>query len=116
MWRGATYCARAAALDLLRRFTLNPIRTSRPEPRQGSAAPCISAQKATPSVLPPEKPEPLGLMAGAVPFSFHRFFAKSFSGRFCKKKKPVIDRSSQKGEQPFIGFAFAGDQGRCLGL
>ena len=73
MWRGATYCARAAALDLLRRFTLNPIRTSRPEPRQGRAAPCILAQKALPSVLPPEKPEPLGLWPEAALFSFHRF-------------------------------------------
>ena len=37
--------AMAAALDLLRRFALNPIRTSRPEPRQGPAAPCIPRTK-----------------------------------------------------------------------
>ena len=47
----------AAALDLLRRFALNPIRTARPEPRQGPATPCIPAQRAPPSVLPPQKAE-----------------------------------------------------------
>jgi len=55
-------------------------------------------------VLLPESPEPLGLMASAASISIHKFLQNHLSVSFLQKVKSMIDRSSQKREQPFIDF------------